>query len=141
MSALGRMMDWLRGDEAGPMDPPGEGSANAGMARLGLVREADHRQALAGELPAAWPEPLRIGRALVEADDAARVQPAPAAAPPGPAAPRARDKRGSYKLPAGLIERLRAESRRTGRYQYQIVREALESHLAGERSPRTDRGG
>jgi len=153
MSALGRVMGWLRGDEAGPIEPPpSPARRNAGLARLGLVPDDEAYEAPARQsneaqpvTPAAkLPDPMRIRRALV---DEPAPRPTERSAPPAQGrispqavgdngradggerrarAARPHHKRGSYKLPTWLLDRLRAESRRTGRYQYQIVREALE---------------
>ncbi len=158
MSTLTRVMGWFRGDDADPLDmdsrPTPPAARNAGMARLGLVRDDEDdgpaltdRDDVPGLAPAPPPTHPPSGGNLREAFLTEMAPPASAVAAPPPApasasaaaapvdrgdrahAARPRYKRGSYKLPVELLDRLRLESRRTGRYQYNVVRDALEQHL------------
>jgi predicted DNA-binding protein len=104
------------------------------------------------DLPAAAPQPqLRrdfgLRRTLesraqpTEAERKPAVEKQEPKASPQPQTPAARNsgasherpgphyKRGTYRLPLSLLRRLRAASKQTGRFQYQIVADALRAHL------------
>lgn len=72
--------------------------------------------------------PSRQGEGASSAGQAAK--PAPGASASEPSSPVRRErKRATYRLPLTLLQRLRSASRRTGRYQYAIVVEALRAYL------------
>lgn len=137
------------GKTATPDAPPSRLSSY-GCTRLGLDR-IDHP---AAPLPPLLPPAPEGGFTRTVEDDASpgpEIQNAPPQAPPPPAeggqviadqpalkltatqqqpptSPRPY-RRSSFKLPAELHEALRERARNTGRYQYELVGEALAEHL------------
>lgn len=125
-----------------------------GIARLGLVPEPSDGandpaaiprvESAAAVLPLPSADVIRTD--LPVEDPSAAPKPdvsrdtSPAPAPPEPATPALvtdaqgdavapLHKRGTYKLPTDLIDRLRRCARRKNQYQYQLVSEALETYL------------
>lgn len=124
-----------------------------GVSRLGLVPCAanatptpiDHDDSLDSHHLPAVPSASALNTHLPVAEDDPDAPALPVHQPPTPASPvedpthpksQSPDltpiplfKRGSYKLPASLIERLRTQAQQLNAYQYQLVTEAVENFL------------
>jgi len=111
---------------AGADDPAAIPRVESAAAVLPLPSADAIRSDLPVEDPSAAPEPDDVSRDAPSAPTSAA--PASVADAQGDA-PAPLHKRGTYKLPTGLIERLRRCARRKNQYQYQLVAEALETYL------------
>ncbi len=122
---IARRLDPARGALDESTDDP-KPASSYGASRLGLTAVAPPRCPLPPLRLA--PPPMPASRPLPGGEKKDAPLPWPAAEPVAAQAPPP-FRRTSFKLPTALHEALRRRARQTGRFQYQLVTEALQQFI------------